>query len=130
VAEILATIGAVDVANITAGYGQTRMCWSVVPGGMTGYFVGWFAQAGRHTAAWAEVHPRVRKWAAGGSRTAGVVKRTGLTVTNGPKVEEVLPVAHAYPARTVIWLRAELVSATVAMSGGFNLINLTNIHTG
>lgn len=128
VANINATIGGTTVARIDAGAGQTGMAWYVIPTGHTAYLLRWYAFIGRNaSAAYAEVHFKVRKWAARGAMNAGVIKRHGLLSTQGNKVNDRRPIAETYPARTVVWIDAFEVSATVSVSAGFDMLVLPNI---
>ena len=127
VAAINATIGGTTVARIDAGAGQTGMAWYVIPNGYTGYLLRWYAATGKNaSAAFAELHFKVRKWSTNGPGNTGVIKRHGLISTQGNDLDDRRPVAAVYPARTAMWVDAFEVSATVALSAGFDLLVLPN----
>ena len=119
-------VGSTIVASVLPGAGQTRMAWYVVPVNTTGYLLRWYVRIGRQTAAWADCSLRVRKWALGGARNAGVAKRQDIASIGGP-IDEKRPVAMVIPGRSAIWVNIDEVSATLQISGGFDMLTLTNI---
>lgn len=125
---LTAKIGSVTVAQILPDNGQTLMAWYIVPEGKTGYLMRWYAKCGKQNNAYAKMSLRVRKWALGGARNAGVTKRADYVHSNSSGLVEKFIIAPVYPARTVIWVRVDEVSASnTAVSAGFDLLTLTNI---
>lgn len=117
---ITASGGTGAACIINNGNNQTEMCVYTVPEGKIGYFLGGYVTVARGVTSGAFCDFTWRARPFGG--VFSVKSRVTCVTTGNSSWSYKYPIGVGVPARTDVLIRAEEVSATMGLSGGFTML--------